>query len=103
MSIPLPKTKFVFFPRCCAPALAPAPPIFPRTLFRKNNNNPPRSDSLWVELDRTGVKAVLIRICGGQHLDHITAYSADNAPVLELCRSDPRQVLVWPKLTPGPY
>ena len=51
-----------------------------------------RSDSLWAELDRTGVKAVLIRFCGGQHLDHITAYSSDNTPVLELCRSDPRQV-----------
>ena len=51
-----------------------------------------RPDSLWAELDRTGVKAVLIRFCGGQHLDHITAYSSDNVPVIELCRSDPRQV-----------
>ena len=51
-----------------------------------------RSDSIWAELDRTGVKAVSIRFCGGQHLDYITAYSSDNTPVLELCRSDPRQV-----------
>ena len=54
-----------------------------------------RSGTLWSELNRTGVKAVSIRFCGGQHLDHITAYSQDNQPVLELCRSDPRQVLVW--------
>ena len=53
-----------------------------------------RPESLWAELDSTGVKAVLIRFCGGQHLDHFTAYSADNVPVLELCRSDPRQVFV---------
>ena len=54
-----------------------------------------RSDSLWTELNRTGVRVVSIRFCGGQHLDHITAYSLDNQPVLELCRSDPRQVLAW--------
>ena len=30
---------------------------------------------------------------GGHHLDHITAYSEDDTPVLELCRSDPKQVV----------
>ena len=69
---------------CLCPSLVAALP--------QSQTRPIRFDSLWVELDRTGVKAVLIRFCGGQHLDHITAYSSDNAPVLELCRSDPRQV-----------
>ena len=41
---------------------------------------------MWTDLDRTCVKAAWIHFCGGQHLDHITAYSADNVPVLELCR-----------------
>ena len=56
--------------------------------------NPRRSDPVWAELDETDVKAVSIRCCGGQHLDHITAFSTDNAPVLELCRSVSTQVLV---------
>ena len=73
---------------CPCPSLVAALP----PLHLNHRTRPIRFDSLWVELDRTGVKAVLIRFCGGQHLDHITAYSSDNVPVIELCRSDPRQV-----------
>ena len=51
-----------------------------------------RSDPLWAELDQTGVDAVQIRFSGGHHLSHITAYSADSTPVLELCRNDSRLV-----------
>ena len=63
---------------------------FPSTIVPRNRYRP---DPLWVELDNAGVQAGSIRFCGGHHLDHITAYSADGAPVLELCRSDSRPVL----------
>ena len=52
-----------------------------------------RSDPLWAELEITGVQVIAIRFQGGQHLDYITAYSANDVPVLELCRSDSRRVL----------
>ena len=49
---------------------------------------------MWTDLDGTCVKAASIRFCGGQHLDHITAYSTDGLPVLELCRrSDSQRVI----------
>ena len=52
---------------------------------------------MWTDLDKTGaqLRITLVRFCGGQHLDHITAYSADGLPVLELCRrSDSQKVMV---------
>ena len=58
-----------------------------------------RSGSLemWTDPDQTGsqLRVTSVRFCGGQHLDHITAYSADGLPVLELCRrSDAQKVMV---------
>ena len=50
---------------------------------------------MWTDLDQTCVELSSVRFCGGQHLDHITAYSADGLPVLELCRrSDTQKVMV---------
>ena len=51
---------------------------------------------MWTDLDQTGgqLHITSVRFCGGQHLDHITAYSANNVPVLELCRrSDLQRVM----------
>ena len=48
---------------------------------------------MWANLDET-CEVSSIHFCGGQHLDCITAYSADDVPVLELCRrSDYRMVI----------
>ena len=48
---------------------------------------------MWANLDET-CEVSSIHFCGGQHLDYITAYSADDVPVLELCRrSDYRMVI----------
>ena len=51
---------------------------------------------MWVDLDETCVQLASVHFCGGQHLDHITAYSADGLPVLELCRrSDAQRVIAF--------
>ena len=49
---------------------------------------------MWTDLDEKCHAVSSVRFCGGQHLDHIIAFSADNAPVLELCRSVSTQVLI---------
>ena len=48
---------------------------------------------MWANLYET-CEVSSVHFCGGQHLDYITAYSADDVPVLELCRrSDYRMVI----------
>ena len=55
---------------------------------------------MWTDVDKTGaqLRITSVRFCGGQHLDHITAYSADGLPVLELCRRSDAQKVMASKL-----
>ena len=74
----------------------PAPPSRPHTVPTFHLPVPlcsalrSAAQEMWSDLDEI-CEVSSIHFCGGQHLDYIMAYLADNVLVLELCRRSDSQ------------